>query len=322
MRGGALGDFILGLPALRALRQAFPRAHLELIAPGAVLPLAASLVDLRTPLERGESSALFGDPEALPARVAQRFQELDLVVLWMVDRDGSLRRSFHRLGARRLLCSPALPQGSARHAADHLLDSLEPLGIRRSTATLSDPPPLIHPSAEMSDAAAALWSRQGFGSRGPMMAVHPGSGGVWKTWPPERFARVVEQLRASGTEVALIQGPADEASVQAVMAAMSGDRPPVVSGLDVVELAALLARFAGYLGNDSGVTHLAAAMGVPTVALFGPTDPRVWAPLGPRVTVLRSGVPCSPCSRETAVACRDRRCLISLGVQQVSDSIR
>ena len=107
-----------------------------------------------------------------------------------------------------------------------------------------------------------------------------------KCWPPERFAQVARTMTARGLEPILIEGPADEGVVAIVQAALRGGALTVLSGL-VDDLAAILSLCHSYLGNDSGVTHLAAASGAATVALFGPTDPAVWGPRGRSVTIIR-----------------------------------
>ena len=325
MRGGALGDFVLGLPALRALRGAFPRASLELIAPSAVLPLASALADAVTPLERAEVAALFGDAGSLPEGIVARHRGLDLVALWLADLDGSVRRNFEVLGARRLLWSPALPP-PGRHAADHLLATLEPLGLLAPSVTASSPRrlgvPVVRPSAAAKQNAFALWRDLGLSAGRPVVAVHPGSGGDWKRWPAERFAQVADRLAEEGVGVVVIQGPADAEVVGQLLARVRGRRPPVVSGLGVEDLAAFLSLAACYLGNDSGVTHLAAAVGTPTVAIFGPTDPGQWGPRGPNVLVLRAERECVPCGREGGARCRDRACLELVSVEQVVEAMR
>jgi ADP-heptose:LPS heptosyltransferase len=84
-----------------------------------------------------------------------------------------------------------------------------------------------------------------------------------------------------------------------------------------VPLAGLLSHCAGYLGNDSGVSHLAAALGLPTVVLFGPTDTSFWSPQGPAVRSLNPNISCAPCDRETMKSCSTKACLKELGIQQV-----
>ena len=120
---------------------------------------------------------------------------------------------------------------------------------------------------------------------GQTVAVAPGSGGRAKCWPRERWLALARQVAAAGRAIDVIVGPTE----------IERDDPrcwpwPVSVAFVVVEslvaLAQRLARAAAFVGNDSGTTHLAAALGVPTVALFGPTDPRVWAPPGPHVHVI------------------------------------
>lgn len=315
LRGGALGDFILGLPALQAIRQAFPDAQLELVAPAAVLTLANRWVDVATPLERAEMASLFRE-EGLPEGVGNRYRDLDLVVLWIADRSGAVRRNVKRLGARQILWSSALPQRPGMHATDHLLDSLRPLGI--NVIGCHDP----DWSTQGAWVETTLASNSGKpGVDRQLVAIHPGSGATWKCWPPERFARVAEHIQTSGYQVALIQGPADSTAVERVTSCFREQPPHVVTGLEVEDLATFLSSCYCYLGNDSGVTHLAAALGTPTIAIFGPTDPAVWGPRGPKVTVLSSSTECSPCAREEAMACQPRACLESVTVRQVTSAL-
>lgn len=126
-----------------------------------------------------------------------------------------------------------------------------------------------------------------------VIALAPGSGGAAKRWPPASFAALAGIVAQMGDIPLVIEGPQDAAVVAATLAAWrrdQGARAPlaVARGLSVGALAGLLPRCAAYVGNDSGVTHLAGLLGLPTVALFGPTDPAVWAPLGPAVWTLRA----------------------------------
>jgi ADP-heptose:LPS heptosyltransferase len=151
-------------------------------------------------------------------------------------------------------------------------------------------PPLRAPEAD-AQAAEDMWRRLGFATRGPrVVALHPGSGGAAKCWLPARFAELARRLRAHGYAPLLIEGPQDAAAKRAVLAdyAPSQEAPAVAHGLSVAALAALLARCVGYVGNDSGVAHIAGMLGIPTLALFGPSDPAVWTPLGARAHALRS----------------------------------
>lgn len=169
---------------------------------------------------------------------------------------------------------PSPRQGEGVHASRWLSRPMEALGLRPG-----EPP--TH-SASTAEARATEELRDRLGPR--FLAVHPGSGSAGKNWPAERFARVAEAI-AAGRPWLLVEGPADESRARA-LAGVGG--AVLAKGLPLRVLGALLSQAGVYLGNDSGVSHLAAAWGAPTVALFGPTDPALWSPVGPRVTIMRS----------------------------------
>ena len=124
-----------------------------------------------------------------------------------------------------------------------------------------------------------------FGGR--VVAIHPGSGSPRKNWPLERFIETAKTLKAKGTvQPVFLLGEAERDMV--AMLVERCPECPLITGLDIVELASDLRACVAYLGNDSGVTHLAAAVGVPVLDLFGPTDPAIWAPRGARVRVVPS----------------------------------
>lgn len=223
------------------------------------------------PWESAGTAALFAAGATSPLR--DRLASFDAAVAY--TRSAELVENLGRVIPRVLVHDPAPPPG-AGHASRWLARPLSSLGVRCGD---EEPPTLRAGDVEREEAAAL---RRELPSR--FLAVHPGSGRVAKTWPPDRFARLVEALGADSFLV--IEGPADAAAA----APLHGRSGAVTArGLRPRVLGALLAGAAAFVGNDSGVTHLAAAWGAPTVALFGPTDPAVWSPVGPRVTTVRSG---------------------------------
>ena len=136
-------------------------------------------------------------------------------------------------------------------------------------------------------------------SRGPLLAAHPGSGGRHKIWPAPRFAALMEMAAAEkGARWLLIRGPADAKPCAEVQENLPRVKPIIVEGLSLVHLASVLSACAGYVGNDSGITHIAAAVGTPTVAVFGPTDPAVWGPLGENACVVSASPPSWPSAEQ------------------------
>jgi heptosyltransferase III len=292
IRPGALGDALLTLPALALLRGQRPGAQVTLVARGDVLALAqaSGLVDDVSPFESPVWSALFAEG---PARRGTAFETVrgSRVVAWLGEADGTVRRALERLGAREVVIAESRPaRGSGVHAALHLARTLEPLGIAAPTTEgelAGLLPPLRLPDVD--EAAAEIeWRALGMPHDARVVALHAGSGGAAKRWPPECFAAVAEGLRAEGYWPLLIAGPQDEEVTAAARAAARGEAVAIVSRLPVGALTGVLRRCAAYLGNDSGVTHLAALAGVPVVALFGPSEPALWSPVGERLTVVRS----------------------------------
>ena len=291
IRPGALGDALLTLPTLALLRRERPGAQVTLVARGDVLPLAraSGLADASWPFDDPIWYALFDE---LPrGGTAFNVIEDSAVVAWMGDADGAVHRALERLGANEIVLAESRPaEGSGVHTALYLARALAPLGIAfpamvgELTSLL---PRLIAPDADEA-AADAAWQALGVSRDARVVALHAGSGGAAKRWPPRLFAAVADGLRSMGYWPLLIEGPQDAVVTAEVIATVSGEAPAITRGLSVGALASLLRRCAAYLGNDSGVTHLAALVGVPTVALFGPSDPALWSPIGERVAVVRS----------------------------------
>jgi heptosyltransferase III len=277
IRGGALGDGLLTLPALAALRTRWPRATITLIGPRTLLPFAVAsrFVDIALPIEDEAGLALMTEHGPAPAWAAA-----DLGVVWLRDWRAVARRLEH-WSCVHVLAGSSLPaETETLHVADHLFRALTPVGIGPCRLAR----PLVVPPRGV--AAANDWFRSHPALPRPTIALHPGSGGQHKCWPADRYAALVQHLAVRGFGVMICLGPAEAASATSWRAFAGEHAAAVVAGVDLVTLASLVQQCAGFVGNDAGVTHLAAAMSVPTVAVFGPTDPARWAPLGRWVRVL------------------------------------
>jgi ADP-heptose:LPS heptosyltransferase len=217
------------------------------------------------------------------------FADADLALLWAPNAGGAIASRLHALGVRKALFILPPPQaGSRRHVALQLLGALQPLGVAApmSLAELSLLVPPLRWSKKAQDEADVAWESMRAALAGrPPIAIHPGSGAARKRWPAGDFASLIRDLAHDFAPV-LIAGPQDEEIVAQVIAEVRATS--VVRDLSVAGLAAFFSACVLYVGNDSGVTHLAGMLGIPTIALFGPTDPTLWAPLGPRVLALRS----------------------------------
>lgn len=263
LRGGALGDFIVTLPALALLRRHWPHARLELVGntTAATLALDAGLLDRAHSQHEARWGALYLDAPLAPDFAAE-LSTFDLVVNFWPDPDHTLARHFRDLAAPTFLTSSVLP--ILAPAAAHYCEPLRALGLTSSSFhyTLSAPSPAAR-----------------------FIALHPGSGSAQKNWPLSRWIDLCRWLRHTHrAELIIITGEADLAAATAL--APFGTP---AHQLPLRELVARLAHCRFFLGHDSGISHLAAACGVPSLLLFGPTDPAMWAPPSPHVHILRRG---------------------------------
>ena len=272
VRGGALGDFLLTLPVLQALREAAPDARIEVLAyPGlAALAKSSGTVDDVRSIEYGPLAGFFTQGTVLDPALRDYFRSFDLIVSYLYDPDGVFRENLRAAGASRIIAGPHRPQ-LAGHAIDQLAAPLAELGLPlASRASRLNMTPSVHPA--------------------PTIALHPGSGSAAKNWPPERWRESAAQLleSAPAARLAVIGGEADAEALEHFRDLDGSERTVFWENLPLTELATRLAGAAFYLGHDTGISHLAAAAGTPSLLLFGPTDPGVWSPPHDHVRVLRA----------------------------------
>jgi heptosyltransferase-2 len=244
IRPGAIGDFIVSLPAIECLRESW----LEVWTRSAYVPLARTADRARSIAATGLD--LLGIGELDPRLIAE-LRGFDSIVSWY----GSNRPEFRELVASLGLpfhFLPALPPDEAgMHAVDYYI------------AQVRDMAPC---------AAEAVPRIRCPGGREEFAVIHPFAAAVRKRWPLERFRELAREIERR-VPVCWCAGPEDEF-------------PCAVRIADLYELARWLAKARVFIGNDSGISHLAAAAGTPVVALFGPTDPAIWGPRGPEVRIV------------------------------------
>ena len=272
IRGGALGDFLLTLPVLDALRVACPQGRLEVLAyPGiASLATASGLADAVRSIEYGPLAGFFTRGAVLDPALSAYFASFDLVLSYLYDPDGVFAENLRASGVKRILCGPHRP-GPSSHAIDQLAGPLASLGIPLARRAVRIPK------------APAIQGR-------PVIAFHPGSGSPAKNWPAANWRTLAASLLETFPQalLAVIGGEADGETLAAIGDLGAGDRIVAWRNLPLTELCWRLAAANLYLGHDTGVSHLAAVAGVPSLLLLGPTDPGVWAPPHEHVRILRA----------------------------------
>jgi hypothetical protein len=297
-----LGDFICFLPALRELGRAAP---VDLFARSEFAEIAPCRVAVRS-LERAEISALFrrdsGDD-----RAQKFFQAYDTVYSWFGSGNPEFVSRLTTWTGGRAQIFRFRPADAGVHQAQYYLRCIDP-GADLSAL------PVLALRTEAVRWCEGFWDEHAL-QRRPILTIAPGSGSRHKNCPPEFFLRVTCWWRESiGGAVILLIGPVEQATAE--FDDLRG-HAAVASHLSLSQAAALLRRSDIYLGNDSGITHLAAATGVRTLAIFGPSDPRHWAPRGPRVTVFRRSLGCSPCLEAAMKSCPHHACLKEFNPEQI-----
>jgi ADP-heptose:LPS heptosyltransferase len=249
IRPGAIGDCIVSLPAMSCLET----ECFEVWTPARMLPLFPLMqVKGRARAISSTGLDLLGvtDPRA---GLIETLREFDSIISWYGANRPEFRETVAALGLPFTFLEALPPEGAGIHATDFYLEQVRGIAERRS------------------DGIPRLECRV---TREDYAVIHPFSGGARKNWPLDKFRALATKLERA----------------MPVKWCAGEDDPPLAGAVridDLCELACWLARARMYIGNDSGITHLAAAVGTPVLALFGPTDPEVWAPRGPHVRVGR-----------------------------------
>lgn len=273
IRGGAIGDFILTLPAIAAIRRQFPEAHLEVLGyPHIIqLALAGGLVDRAQSIEARALAGFFARHGSLEPDLADYFSEFDIIVSYLYDPDDIFRTNIARCSTAHFLVGPHRPNEREKvHATKVYLQPLERLAIFDA-----DHVPKLSLNSKPSTVN--------------QLALHPGSGSEKKNWPEEKWADLLQHLVSSTDfNLLLIGGEAEGERLQRLAAALPPMRTRVAQSVPLAELARLLQGCAAFVGHDSGISHLAAAVGLPGVVLWGNTAEEIWRPPHEQVVVLKN----------------------------------
>jgi ADP-heptose:LPS heptosyltransferase len=278
LRPGAIGDTLLSFPVLERLRAQYAEGEIVLVGNAALLPLAAAfgvaqeVYDYEDPLW----SELFSTRGPSSPRLKGLLARTRRAVCWLRDPEGVVAGNLRAAGVGEVTIAPGRPPADRPL---HIVTYLE--------ETLGLPPGIWPIELRYQLPAGPLPAPM----QQPIVAIHPGSSSPTKCWPAPHFAAVIEQLWRRGYSILLLAGPADEQYLRALLAALPPQpewgRLKVLKNVPLLEIAQTVQQCHAYLGNDSGPAHLAALLGVPTLALFGPSDLRTWHPVGLRVQVVQ-----------------------------------
>lgn len=326
-----VGDVVISLPALRTLRERFPAAHLAVLARPTVAGVYGSVAGVDRVIVFQHQGRHRGWSGWLRLAGELRAERFDLAVLFQNAFQAALIAFLagipRRLGYARDARGPLLthPIRQARpgeippHGTYYYLELLRRAGWLDTLPVVKEVrlAPPADAVEQMRQRLRARGLELGGESRRPLVVVAPGAAyGSAKCWLPERYAAVADRLvEAFDAAVLLCGTPAEGALGDAIAARMRNQPISLIGQTTVEEFLALLPLADLFLGNDSGATHLAAAVGLPQVVIFGPTDEAGTAPLNPAARLVKHPVSCSPCLLRHCPV--DHRCMTRVGVEDV-----
>ncbi|HEX9078194.1 MAG TPA: lipopolysaccharide heptosyltransferase II [Desulfuromonadaceae bacterium] len=320
-----IGDAVMTTPAIGAVRERFPHAEITLLAN----PLVAELFSPHDWVDRVIAFDRAGRHRGIKGRLRLaaeiRRQRFDLAVILPNSFDSALVPWLagipYRLGkqsdgrGRLLTHRYAVPEVPGRHEVRYYLDLLAHFGISGRAAT-----PHLVTTPDEGHRAAALLAARGIGADSFVLGINPGATfGSAKRWYPERFARVAQRLAAEWqARVVIFGGPGETAIAAEIERNLAGACLNLAGTTSVRDLMALIRRCDFFVTNDSGPMHIAAAFGVPLVAIFGSTDHTGTAPCGDRAVVVRKEIACAPCKLRECPS--DHRCMAAVTADDVADA--
>jgi heptosyltransferase-2 len=313
-----VGDSILAVPAMKALRSRFPDSELTLLA----RPWVAGLFTSAPFLDR-----VWSEPKARGVRQWTRLtreiraRRFDLAILFPNSFESALtiflggipqRLGYSTDGRGFLLTEAVMPAAKARHQVHYYLDLVKAL-----SAGVDRPSIEISATAEEKSEARKLLAAEGIAEGTPFLVLNPGAAyGSAKRWGEDRFAEVGKRLAAEFGLTAVIVGSESERRLAQDIHDRMDRRAAVLSGKTTLEtLLGVLSQASLMITNDSGPMHIAAALGTPTIAIFGSTDEQVTGPFGARARIVKHPVECSPCMLRVCPI--DHRCMDRISADDV-----
>jgi heptosyltransferase-3 len=284
IHAGALGDFLLSMRIVASLRAAGAR-RVTVLGRASFVRLAVQddLVNEVWDIDTGGWHALFSiEPGDWPDALAARLSRFDTAVNMLSGPEGAVASRLRRAGVPRIYCvDPRHRPSWEAHITEQWLADLAAQGFHGRAET-----PSLAVSKFKRAAAVSRMKHESRNESGRPVLLHPGSGSVDKCWPADSFIAVTRALRQAGRRPLFLLGPVERERMDPETLTAFQSAAETITTDSLEDLAVMLSDGELYIGNDSGITHLAAAVGSLTVAIFGATLPRVWAPRGEGVRVV------------------------------------
>lgn len=300
---GGLGDIILSLPSVSLLRKRFPAARFSI----------AGNIDHLAPIARGYAECVLSlstlplyrlyTHEEMPPEEISFWKAYDMIVSWTGSGNSTFAGRLREIHSQAFIGAWKPGSGDSRHVSQLFADSI---GLDIPSASKLPPARISIDSKTCAEGRQWLLER-GWNGKSPITAIHPGAGSKTKRWPLPRFIDFARHLAVKEErQLLIVEGPAEPGLAHQMRAALPAPGVIPIENVSLDLLAAAIKQCNLFVGNDSGLAHLAAALSVPCIVLFGPTLPRQWAPQGSHVTALRNPQGCAGCaSGESRHTCLD-----------------
>ena len=299
LQPGALGDCILTLPLARAMKEALDLGGVDIVGHTeyiGILPERSCVNSVRS-IDSTQLHRLFAESNTFDLEdrdpLVKAFADYSWIVTFMGEPDGHFEQNLiftancsHSAEVITLSLKP--PRARRQHIAEYYVQQFNhQSGLTSSSANTRAEDVLISVTATDRQHGLDLLGQIGVDVSKRLLVIHPGSGGRRKCWHLENFIGIAKALRSAEVEVLFLLGPVEMERFGAADEARLREVAKLAADWSLTDVVGLLGCADAFVGNDSGVTHLAAAMGLPTFAMFGPTDPALYRPIGPALTVFR-----------------------------------
>jgi ADP-heptose:LPS heptosyltransferase len=310
---GALGDLLLAGPALQALSRAYHKSRVTGVGQPGLWNLLKETLRVETVWDGGAGlwAPLFSSAGPLPLPLSERLSGVSMALVFSPKPNQDFLKRLNQAGVREALWAPSFPENGQEPVRLLQARHLHALGF-----SYEPEPFYLTPDAVQDEAPAGIFSDK------PLLTVAPGSGSPQKNWPLSNYYELTRALAWEyGLQVAWLAGPAETAWLSYLQGLAESQGHSLLINRPLRQVAGVLARTHLYIGGDSGITHLAAAARARRVlALFGPTDPKVWAPFGPQVAILAETGDGTPGRGARKISCPASPSLSGISHQKVMEA--
>ena len=303
---GAIGDVVCSIPGVRSIVSKY---ILDFCCQKHIFPIIKKIPNIRNIYDINCSMISSVFLSTVNINVKKWLSKYQFIILFSFSKDWEKQFKLYNLKVYRL--SPRPPKNLSLHVADFIINALKEKKLIINNPIINEL--ILHKKNK-------CYNNNSFKQLKSTIIIHPGSGSSFKNWPFDCFISLAKRLRQNKKLVKWMIGPAEKDYEDLLIKGEELEKNVLnVDKLEDVFNALENAKY--FVGNDSGISHVAALTGLKTIVIFGPSDYRRWAPVGTKVKIISEQITCQPCFETGARDCKHRKCLTEISVKKVLDSI-